>query len=102
MKRESFCKQPIFFTCSCFSVCPSNETSLYLDECVCVCVCVALSSMYTGDVSHIPSVEHPFAVIFPVLVMDWSLPIPTLVPISPRSVVQSAHLWDTWLKLEGL
>ena len=69
---------------------------------MCVCVCVALSSMYTGDVSHIPSVEHPFEVVFPVLVMDWSLPIPTLVPISPRSVVQSAHLWDTWLKLEGL
>ena len=67
-----------------------------------MCVCVALSPMYTGDVPHIPSVDHPFVIVFPVLVMDWSLPVPTLAPISPRSVVQSAHLWDTWLKLEGL
>lgn len=81
------------------SVWPSHETSLCLDECVCVCVCVTLSSMDTGDVSHTPSVEHPVAVVFPVLVMDWSLPVPTLAPISPRSVVQRAHLWDTWLTL---
>ena len=86
------------------SLCAHQMRRLYalMSVCVCVCVCVALSSMYTGDVSHMPSVEHPFTVVFPVLVMDWSLPIPTLAPISPRSVVQSAHLWDTWLKLEGL